>query len=286
MDIRDFETLIAISEVGSLEAAGRSLGVTAAAVSQRLSRMEDLAGRQFVIRSQPARLTDAGAAMVRAGRQIRFLIEEATAEPDRASRPIKVAVHHDSLASWFIPAFVGFHRHTGRTIEVIAADHSETRDLMRAGQAAAAVSSDPDALPGCVATPLGRLDYVAVVARHKVDAAVWTTLPVLCFDRQDSPTARSLPVLGLSGPSRSFIPSVHDLHAALLSGAGWAVMPYPVVARDLAAGRLEKVAPEPTLTIDLFLHMWRTESRDLQILEREVLAAFKSISESGRSPGI
>ncbi|MBD1204905.1 MAG: ArgP/LysG family DNA-binding transcriptional regulator [Rhodobacteraceae bacterium] len=276
MELRDLETLIAISEEGSLEAAARKLLVSAAAVSQRLSRMEELAGKQFVIRSQPAQLTEAGNAMVRAGRQIRLVLEEATPNLPMMALPIQVAVHHDSLASWFVHVLVRFHQRTGRTIEVIASDHSVTRDLMRAGQAAAAVSSDPDPLPGCIAKPLGRLDYVAVVATAHVTGRRWKTLPVLCFDRHDSPTSLSLATLGLTEVSRNYVPSVHDMHAALLHGAGWAVMPLPLVAEGLASGILARLLPDPTLRIELYLHRWRAESSVLGVLEEEAVAAFRS----------
>lgn len=36
---------------------------------------------------------------------------------------------------------------------------------------------------------------------------------------------------------------------------------------------------EPTLKIDLVLHMWKTDSPVLQILEREALDAFRLISK-------
>lgn len=276
MELRDFETLIAISEEGSLEAAARRLLVSAAAVSQRLSRMEDLAGRQFVIRSQPARMTEAGHAMVRTGRQIRLVLEETSLDLPAQFQPLTVAVHHDSLAAWFIPALMNFQRRTGRTLEIMASDHSVTRDLMRAGQAVAAVSSDPDPLPGCVARPLGRLDYVAVVAADHAAGAGWTSLPVLCFDRNDSPTFLSLAPLGLGDVPRTYVPSVHDLHAALVSGAGWAVMPLPLVAKEIASGVLAQLVPAPTLSIGLFFHRWRSGSSVLGVLEEEALAAFLS----------
>lgn len=276
MELRDLETLIAISEEGSLEAAARKLLVSAAAVSQRLSRMEELAGKQFVIRCQPAQLTEAGNAMVRAGRQIRLILEEATPNLPMTALPLQVAVHHDSLASWFVHALVRFHERTGRTIEVIASDHSVTRDLMRTGQAAVAVSSDPDPLPGCVAKPLGGLDYVAVVATEHAKELRWKNLPVLCFDRYDTPVSLSLAQLGLREVSRSYIPSVHDLHAALLNGAGWTVMPLPLVAENLASGVIVKLLPDRTLRLELYLHRWRAESSILGVLEEEAVKAFKS----------
>jgi LysR family transcriptional regulator (chromosome initiation inhibitor) len=186
-----------------------------------------------------------------------------------------VAVHHDSLAAWFIPALVNFQRRTGRTLEIMASDHSATRDLMRAGQAVAALSSDPDPLPGCVARPLGRLDYVAVVAADHATGSGWKALPVLCFDRDDSPTFLSLASMGLSDVPRTYVPSVHDLHAALVLGAGLAVMPLPIVAKEIASGVLTQLVPGPTLSIGLFLHRWRLESPVLEVLEEEAVAAFR-----------
>ena len=276
MQVRDFETLIAVAEEGSIEATARRLGITAAAVSQRLSRMEDAAGRQFVVRDQPSRLTEAGDAMARAGWQIRLVLEETKLEPDAHPAALRVAVHHDSLAAWFVPAIAGFFKRTGRTIEIITADHTETRNLLRTGQVSAAVSSEPAPLAGCIVARVGRLEYRAVAAANHASNATGDGLPALFFDRQDTPTLLAISRLGLSDAPRSYIPSVHDLHSAVLAGAGWGVMPLPLVAEDLLAGRMIALELAAVLNVDLFLHFWRSSGPTLKILEEEVHKAFRS----------
>ncbi|RKN69274.1 MULTISPECIES: LysR family transcriptional regulator [unclassified Microbacterium] len=70
-------TLVVIADTGSLDAAARRLDITPSAVSQRLKSLETLVGRVLLVRSKPARLTEAGDALVRFARQTQQLEEDA-----------------------------------------------------------------------------------------------------------------------------------------------------------------------------------------------------------------
>ena len=50
-----------------------------------------------------------------------------------------------------------------------------------------------------------------------------------------------------------------DKRRALLAGLGVASMPYPMVERDIAEGRLRVVSPETTSEIDIIM-AWRRDS--------------------------
>ena len=59
------ETVAAVVDEGTLDAAARRLHITPSAVSQRVKALEEQLGRVVLVRSKPARPTAAGAAVVR-----------------------------------------------------------------------------------------------------------------------------------------------------------------------------------------------------------------------------
>ncbi|WP_448954354.1 ArgP/LysG family DNA-binding transcriptional regulator [Labrys neptuniae] len=280
MDLRDLATLIAIAENGSLEAAARALHVTASAVSQRLAKLEDSFGDLLIIREQPTRLTRSGEALLRTARQIDLLLHEARQQVGHmtGTGPIAIAVHHDSLTSWFVPAMTSFQAETGRMLEIVAVDHTRTRSLLRAGNVAAAISSEPDPLPGCIVDPIGTLKYWAVSTPERATSARDGRAPVIFFEKDDTPTLAALARKTNSplSAARCYIPSVRDIQTAVLHGAGWAVLPEPLIARDLASGNLVVLEEEPALELKLFLHSWRSESRTIKSLRSAIKQAFRA----------
>ncbi|MET0811741.1 MAG: LysR family transcriptional regulator, partial [Microbacterium sp.] len=74
------ETLAAVVDEGTLDAAARRLHVTPSAVSQRIRALEELLGRVVLVRSKPARPTEAGAAVVRLARQVALLEHDTLGE--------------------------------------------------------------------------------------------------------------------------------------------------------------------------------------------------------------
>ena len=97
------EALVAIVDHGTFDAAARVLHVTPSAVSQRIRALEHEIGQVVVRRGTPCLPTDAGAALVRLGRQTLLLDEEtrATLEEHGGRVELTVAVNADSLATWF-----------------------------------------------------------------------------------------------------------------------------------------------------------------------------------------
>src|SRR6476619_833637 len=93
------EALVAIADHSTFEAAARALHVTPSAISQRIRALEREVGRVVVRRGTPCEPTEAGAALVRLGRQARLLDEEVRAAlaDDTGQVAITVAVNADSL---------------------------------------------------------------------------------------------------------------------------------------------------------------------------------------------
>ena len=69
-------------------------------------------------------------------------------------------------------------------------------------------------------------------------------------------TARERPVLTvqlLDKQPRLTVSTIEDKRQALLAGLGVATMPYPLVEKDIAEGRLRVVSPEYTNEIDIIM---------------------------------
>ncbi|WP_430592565.1 LysR family transcriptional regulator [Humidisolicoccus flavus] len=82
-------TLQAIIDLGSLDAAARSLHITPSAVSQRIKALESTIGRVVLSRTRPVSATPDGEHLVRLSRQIEALEYEtrlALGEEDSPSR--------------------------------------------------------------------------------------------------------------------------------------------------------------------------------------------------------
>lgn len=58
---------------------------------------------------------------------------------------------------------------------------------------------------------------------------------------------------------RLTVSTIEDKRQALLAGLGVATMPYPMVEKDIAEGRLRVVSPESTSEIDIIM-AWRRDS--------------------------
>ncbi|QTF10082.1 LysR family transcriptional regulator [Brenneria izadpanahii] len=75
-------------------------------------------------------------------------------------------------------------------------------------------------------------------------------------------TARERPVLTvqlLDKQQRLTVSSIDDKRRALLAGLGVATMPYPMVAEDIAEGRLRVVSPEYSMESEIIM-AWRRDS--------------------------
>src|SRR3954462_15903389 len=97
------EALVAIADHGPFDAAARALHVSPSAVSQRVRALEREVGQVVVRRGTACVPAEAGAALVRLGRQTQLLDDEARAalQVNFVRVEVTVAVNADSLATWF-----------------------------------------------------------------------------------------------------------------------------------------------------------------------------------------
>lgn len=277
-------TLLAVVDEGTLEAAARTLHLTPSAVSQRIRALEERVGRVVLVRSKPARATEAGVPILRLARQLTVLEHEVLAELGAlgpgAMATVPLAVNADSLDTWFMPAVLAAARRTPIAIELHRDDQERTADLLESGAVIAAVTARSEPVAGCVARPLGSMRYLPVAApqllerRFAAGGADWASAPVVDFDRRDELQSAYLSDLGVdpAAPPRHRVPTTPGYLAAVLGGLGWGLLPAAQASEPLASGRLVRL-PGPERLVPMHWQQWRLRAEALDVVAEEVEAA-------------
>jgi LysR family transcriptional regulator, chromosome initiation inhibitor len=262
------EALVAIADCGSFDAAARRLHVTASAVSQRIRALESSVGQVLVSRGTPCLPTPRGERLVQLGRQTRLLYDEAAQElGTMTSVELPVAINADSLGTWFRDVLAETAGWDSTALQLHVEDEAYSQELLRRGDVLAAVTSDPVAVQGCAAEPLGAMRYVpaatsAFAARWRTANGLdWAAMPMLVFNDKDDMQHRQLRRYGVAQPPPVVhrVPSTSDFHAAICLGLGWGMVPSLQAVSDFVCGRLVQLSCD---VIDVPLHWqhWRLDS--------------------------
>ncbi|MBP2379633.1 LysR family transcriptional regulator (chromosome initiation inhibitor) [Microbacterium phyllosphaerae] len=280
-------TVAAVADEGTLDAASRLLQVTPSAVSQRLKALEEQLGRVLVVRSKPARLTEAGEAVVRLARQIALLEHDALGElgleSERTTRTrIPLAVNADSMATWFLPPLARLSAAHDLDFDLHRDDQNFTARLLESGTVMAAVTSESAPVAGCSVSALGVLEYHAMgeaafverwfprgVTRDALEAA-----PFVDFDRRDTLQHEWLTAMGVTpqGVPRHYVPASHDYALAVRLGLGWGMMPL----LQQSDHQLVSLGGPP-LRVRLYWQQWNLRSRVLDTIADEVAAEARRV---------
>lgn len=265
------ETLAAVVDTGTMDAAARRLHITPSAVSQRIRTLEDRLGRVLLVRSKPARTTEAGDRVVRLARQYALLAHDALVELGAASTRgdddravgIPLAVNADSMATWFLRPLAEIAQTYGVVFDLHRDDQDFTADLLESGEVVAAVTSRAEPVAGCRAVPLGTMRYEAVATpalaeRMRADAA---SVPVVDFDRRDGLQSRWLREQHVdpATPPRHYVPGSHDFALAVEAGLGWGMLPEVQSAALWQSGRLERLGGA-AIDVPLYWQQWSIDS--------------------------
>ncbi|KHK98940.1 chromosome replication initiation inhibitor protein [Microbacterium mangrovi] len=281
------ETLAAVVDEGTLDAAARRLHITPSAVSQRIKTLERELGRVLLVRSKPARVTDAGAVVVRLARQLTLLEHDARAalgaEEDGQDAPVTVplAVNADSLATWFLAPLARLAVEHPVCFELHRDDQEYTTGQLEEGLVMGAVTSQAEAVAGCSVTPIGTMRYRAVAApafaaRWFPDGATAGALaaaPAVDFNRKDELQTDWLVARGVdpSVPPRHQVPSSADFATAVRMGMGWGMLPPFQCDQDLATGALTSLG-DPPIDVPLYWQQWNLRSGLLDAVGAAIVA--------------
>ncbi|GAB3866337.1 ArgP/LysG family DNA-binding transcriptional regulator [Nocardioides maradonensis] len=283
-DPAQLETLLAIVEEGTFDAAARRLHLTPSAVSQRVRALEGAAGQVLLRRTTPATATPAGEPLLRLARQHRLLEEEAAAAlGGETAGDLAVAVNADSLATWFRPVLTTVAERGQIALRLSIEDQAYSHELLQRGEVLAAVTSQPDPVQGCTVEPLGALRYTPAAApdlieRHRrgrrgrrgrsVDRS---TLPMVVFNEKDHLQDE---VLGDARPPVVHrVPSTADFYEAIRCGLGWGMLPHGQLAAGVANGEVARLPGSRPVDVPLFWQRWRLGSDALATLTEDVRRA-------------
>ena len=294
-------TLAVVIDEGTFDAAARRLRITPSAVSQRVKSLEQQLGRVLVVRSKPARATEAGAAVVRLARQLALLEHDALATfgvdaaPDR---PVSVAlaVNADSLATWFLPALARVVQRHPVVFDLHRDDQDFTAGLLESGTVMGAVTSQATPVAGCLVRPLGVMRYIAVATpafvahwslaladaepqARSTDAAAASPAhplalaPVVDFDRRDDMQRDHLAANGVDpdAPPRHYVPASNDFAVAIKLGLGWGMLPGFQADSELGRGELVRLDGGP-IDVPLYWQQWNLRSPLLDAIADAVIA--------------
>ncbi|MFB9520297.1 LysR family transcriptional regulator ArgP [Streptomyces cremeus] len=288
-------TLLAVVDEGTFDAAAAALHVTPSAVSQRIKALEQRTGRVLLMRSKPVRPTNSGQVIVRFARQLALLERGARTELGLTSEPggrqgptrLAVAVNADSLATWFLPSLTRVPREPAICFELHREDEGHTTALLREGQVMAAVTSSPDPVAGCSVRALGRARYLPVASpefeeRYLASGRLVDRLreaPVMSFDRRDALQdvfVRSLggtdAPLPTAGAFRHYMPTSEGFCASVVAGLGWGLVPEAHALPLLRSGALTLLATDRTMDVPLFWQQWKLDSPALAAVAAAVTA--------------
>lgn len=278
--------LVAIADLGTFESAARHLHVTPSAISQRIRALEAATGQVLVRRSSPCEATPAGQRLLAVARQTQLLLAEVgDVLPVAGATPVDlpVAVSADSLATWLRPAVGEVAGWDGVALRLHVEDQAYSHDLLRRGEALAAVTSEAVPVQGCRVERLGALRYLpaatpSFAARWRTSRGYdWGAMPVVVFNEKDSLQHDVLRARGVAGPPIVHtVPTSADFHEAVRLGLGWATLPEPQLLPDVEAGRLVVLNRRHYADVELHWQRWRLDSPLLDRLTDAVRRAARA----------
>ena len=285
------ETLAVVVDEGTLDAAARRLHVTPSAVSQRIKSLEEQLGRLVLVRSKPARATEAGMSVIRLARQAALLEHDALAElgadgDETVLTSVPLAVNADSLATWFLEPLARLGERHPVVFDLHRDDQDFTAGLLESGTVMGAVTSRGAPVAGCRVAMLGAMRYEAVATPAYVDrwlgarerAAALAEAPLVDFDRRDDLQSVWLGAHGVDAtrPPRHYVPASSDFAAAVRRGLGWAMLPRFQSQDALERGELVPLGGPP---VDVVLHwqQWNLRSPLLDAIADEIVAEGRKV---------
>ncbi|MEU3094311.1 LysR family transcriptional regulator [Streptomyces sp. NPDC006967] len=287
-DLGALQLLLAVARLGSLGGAARELGITQPAASSRVRSMERQLGVALVDRSpRGSRLTDAGALVTDWARRIVEAAEAfdagAQALKDRRDSRLRVAASM-TIAEYLLPGW----------LLALRAERPDTAVSLLAGNSAAVaerlVSGEADVgfvegltVPAGLDSAVIAHDRLIVVtapshvwARRRRPLAARELAATPLILREEGSGTRQVLDAALGGLSRPLIElsSTTAVKAAVVGGAGPAVLSELVVGEELALRRLVRIPVDGVALARDLRAVWRTghlpagPARDLLSLTR------------------
>jgi LysR family transcriptional regulator, glycine cleavage system transcriptional activator len=271
----------------NFRAAARVVGLTPAALGQRIRQLEEQFDQQLFFRTtRKVVLTEEGIALLPHARQaLAAALDCARAARGELGPPAQelvIGTRHELGLSWLVPMFPQLRaRHPGLTLHAYFGSGPDLVLRVRSLQIDCAVTSTRLTDPKLDACKLHPEPYVFVglasmLARAPLSRAAHAAEHVLIDATDDMPLFRywrdapgGLDSLAFRAVLRmGTIAAIRDL---VLRGEGVAVLPEYFVAKDLARGKLVQVFPRVTPLADHFRLVFRADDPRRSLYEAMAL---------------
>ena len=181
LEFRHMETLLALSECGSLSKAAERLCLTQSALSHQLKALEGHYGAAVVEKNiRPLRFTAIGERLLTLARSVLPLVAEAGRDIARLAEghagPLRVAVQCHNCFDWLMPAMDSYRSLWPEVeLDIISGFVVDPLPLLERGEAVLAVIHDKQPPHAHVVfSPLFRYESVALMSpRHRLAAKNW-----------------------------------------------------------------------------------------------------------------
>lgn len=287
-DRAQLEAFYAVFQHGSFERAATALNVTRSAISQRIKALEVALATMLVVREKPVVATRKGEILLRHIRALKTLEDDTISailptHQERSPVPVAIAVNTDSLSTWFGPLVAQLLSQFKIALEIVSDDQDHTFHRLIKGEVMGCVSSEPDAVQGFEASPLGAMHYLCVATpefRQKyfqsgMSIAAVLAAPAILFDRKDTLHDQYLEQLfgiKVAKYTRHYLPSPTALLEGICTGIGYAMAPTLRIARLLETGQLVELTPSCKVSVPLYWHHWQMELPLAQAMTQIIIA--------------
>ncbi len=284
--VDQLEAFEAVARLLSFRAAARAVGLSPAALSQRVRLLEEQTTQQLFVRStRRVQLTDEGRALLPRARRVLEAVDGCINRKRGAPRPTSVTLgtRFELGLSWLVPLLPALEKTTpGLTVHLYVGASEDLLARTRQGSVDCFISSARITDTALAALHLhdetyafvGRRDVLrdrplrrlADATRHcllDIDAS----LPLFRYLRAPDGMA---PIAAFG--STRWLGTAAAIKHYVLSGSGVAVLPRYMMGRELATKRLQRILPSYAVDADAFRLIYRVGDPRASIYE--ALAAF------------
>ncbi len=277
-DLVTFHCFLAVAETGSFTKAAEQVGRTQSAVSQQISKLEQLLGKPLLIRGKRLSLTPEGEVFLGYARQIFLLHREAMdrfKEPDLEGE-VRFGLPEDFASVFLSEVLVDFARSHPRVLLNIECDLTVNlfqRFQDREFDLVLVKMNRPEDFPNgqeVWSEPLEWVGRPEVLDSHELVPLVLSPQP--CVYR-----ARALSALESAGKKWRLVfssPSYAGTCAAVRAGMGLTVLPRTMIPEQLAPLARERLPPLHDTHVSLLKH--RNDTPAINSFEEFVLKKLRA----------
>lgn len=298
IDPKHLQALSAIHNEGSFLGAARILGLTPAAITQRIKSLESAIGSRVVIRDKALRLTPQGQAILAYGQRSDMLAQDLrealqlnhlSGKATLVWRTLRVAINADSLGTWFLPGLKTSLETHRLLLDVVIDDQDHTHESLKSGDVVGCVTTLSQPIKGCLSEPIGALQYRAVASREWIKRCLTATghlsihrllaQPAVIFNRKDAMHDRFLAqYFDLKQPRypKHFFPALDAFERAIAMGLGWGMVVDMPARSALISSDVIEVLPAKPLVVPLYWQHWEKEPLAAAALTEAVKSAAKA----------